>query len=232
MDRVNVCLATTLDALDAQADICVLAPSQPHEFREDLALWVDYAKTHRVYLVTPPYESERYICLSLIDREGEIVYTQRAVHLYNNKRGSYNRWDRLDVIDTPFGKLALIPATDIYHPEVARAAAVLGAEILVACGFVQPVDFSRQRILFGPWSNAQTNCVYVLYANNNALAVIGPCNTTPEKDYSGFIAGPSTDCVCATIDRAALQKAHDVFPIFNTTNELLYQNHFDELVGE
>ena len=64
---------------------------------------------------------------------GECVFTYDKTHITESERDVYGLTpgDKLGVAQTPFGCLGIVICYDIYFPEVARALALQGAQILV-----------------------------------------------------------------------------------------------------
>lgn len=122
----------------------------------------NYARRYGVWVVPERFAAAGYLCLCLISPEGEIAGVQRACHLNIDYRGVFRRDDELSVIDTPFGKLALLVDVDANMPQVACEAVRQGATLLIQSQFVQLYDFFEERVLHSALNAALTNQVAVL----------------------------------------------------------------------
>ena len=100
------------------------------------------------------YRRNRYV---LVDREGEILGTYDKTHpaCVEYERGIVPG-DEYKVCDTEFGKIAVCICWDAYFPEVARAMAFKGAEIL----FVSTAGNPTHRHI----ARAKENGIYVVVA--------------------------------------------------------------------
>lgn len=100
------------------------------------------------------YRRNRYV---LVDREGEILGTYDKTHpaCVEYERGIVPG-DEYKVFDTEFGKIAVCICWDAYFPEVARAMAFKGAEIL----FVSTAGNPTHRHI----ARAKENGIYVVVA--------------------------------------------------------------------
>ncbi len=67
----------------------------------------------------------------LVEPSGAVVGVQRKLHLAGAERHYFGRGDRVETFQTDLGVLSLQICYDVYFPEVCRAAALNGAEILL-----------------------------------------------------------------------------------------------------
>jgi hypothetical protein len=187
-----------------------------------------YAAAQHVFLVPGLYRQGEWLCLCLLDDNGEIVLEQPAAHLNRSWAGDLRRADILQVLQTPLGVIALCVDVDIYKSEVGRILALQGAEIVVSCQFLQREDFRREMILAGAWQQAQQNCLYILNSSNLHGCILGPCETA--LDRSGFLTEIATECpIQAQLSAEKRAAAYEQFPIFKSLNPGLYQRHAEEL---
>lgn len=73
-----------------------------------------------------------YNAAALVDEAGSVVGMQRKLHLPGEERHYFARGDEVEVFSTDLGRLGIQICYDLYFPEVARLAALRGAEVL--CG--------------------------------------------------------------------------------------------------
>lgn len=67
----------------------------------------------------------------LLDADGAIVGVQRKLHPAGEERHYFAPGDSIEVLECALGKVSLVVCYDAYFPEVPRAAALRGAELLV-----------------------------------------------------------------------------------------------------
>ncbi|MEW6356479.1 MAG: carbon-nitrogen hydrolase family protein [Planctomycetota bacterium] len=127
------------------------------------ALIAEKARTHKTYIVIgglrdperPYSEEKRASWAYLWDRGGEIVGKYRI--------SQYGKSVELPVFKTDFGVIGLILCGDIYSPEICRALALQGAEIIL-CGS-QSWGASGQFNLWMQQARAIDNCVFMATAH-------------------------------------------------------------------
>jgi hypothetical protein len=187
-----------------------------------------YARRSGAYLVPGLYVKNEALCLCLLDPHGRLVLEQPATHINPSWAGDLRRGEEITVVETDFGKVALVPDVDVYKGEVLRIAALQGAEIAVSVQVFRAEDCSREMILAGAWQQAQQNCLYLLNTNNCNASLTGPCDTT--ADHSGFLAEIS-DAYPLQAELSAEKRlaAYKSFPVFKSLNPRLYRNHLEEL---
>jgi len=92
-------------------------------------------KDSAVWAVVPFVDKEGdklYNALVLIDANGEINCKYRKMHLWDADKNCFEYGDLGPcIVDTPFGRLALMICYDIDFPEMARYAALNGAEVII-----------------------------------------------------------------------------------------------------
>lgn len=159
----------------------------------------------------------------VIDPSGEVVLRYRRLHsLYSPT--PYDVWDRyvdlygmdgvLPVADTEIGHLACIASEEVLYPELARALALRGAEVLchstseVSSPALTPKEIGRR-------ARAVENLAYVVSANSGGLRGIPiPGDSTSGGsqivDFEGRVlveaAGGESIVAFAELDLAALRR--------------------------
>ena len=142
-----------------------------------------YAIRHSVYLVPERFIAANYLCLCLLSPKGEVIGVQRATHLNLGLREhNFFRDDQIQVLDTPFGKTALLVDVDINMPQVARAAVMGGATLLISSQFIQIYDFFEDRIRYGVVNAACSNGVPIIAA----AGLGGVITSASGREIAGF----------------------------------------------
>jgi predicted amidohydrolase len=93
------------------------------------------AAHHRLYLVSSTYEREgrkKHVAVSIIGPDGAVAGRYRKTHLGPLEgRMGLSPGAELPVFDLEFGKVAIIVCMEIHYPEIPRAYALQGAELLL-----------------------------------------------------------------------------------------------------
>jgi predicted amidohydrolase len=153
-----------------------MAETIPGPFIEEVSA---LAKRLSVHVVLPVYEKglEKGVIYNssvLIDYEGRILGTYRKTHLFPTERRSAGGWStpgrEAPVFDTDLGKIGMIICYDGDFPELSRALAVQGAEIIT-----RPSALLRS---FEIWkltnrARAYDNHVYVIGVNQIGPDAVG-----------------------------------------------------------
>ena len=169
MQQLSLAIVPTLTQPPPGAQFVIFSDQRNYVAEIDssmmLAAACRYAVRHNVYLVPERFIAANYLCLCLMSPKGEVIGVQRATHLNLGLR-EYNfyRDDKIQAFDTPFGKIALLVDVDINMPQVARAAVMDGATLLISSQFIQLYDFFEDRIRYGAINAACSNDVQVAAA--------------------------------------------------------------------
>ncbi len=207
----------------------------------------DIAAKSQVYLAGNAYEVDPHFpelyfqtCFIIAPSRETVLRYRRMISL--SAPTPYDVWDRyleiygLDgvfpVADTPIGRLAAIASEEIQYPEIARMAAMRGAEIFihpsseVGSPSVAPKELGRR-------ARAAENIAYVVSANSAALTHIPiPAESTTGMskvvDYYGQIlaeAAPGGESMVAyaTIDLPALRACRRKTGLSNVLSRQPYQ---------
>lgn len=169
MHQLSVTIVPTLMPPPQDAQLVVFSDQRNYVAEIDssmmLAAASRYAVRHNVYLVPERFIAANYLCLCLLSPKGEVIGVQRATHLNLGLREhNFFRDDKIQAFDTPFGKIALLVDVDINMPQVARAAVMDGATLLISSQFIQLYDFFEDRIRYGAINVARSNGVQVVAA--------------------------------------------------------------------
>jgi len=207
----------------------------------------DIAAKSQVYLAGNAYEVDPHFpelyfqtCFVIAPTRETVLRYRRMISL--SAPTPYDVWDKyleiygLDgvfpVADTPIGRLAAIASEEIQYPEIARMAAMRGAEIFihpsseVGSPSVSPKELGRR-------ARAAENIAYVVSANSAALTHIPiPAESTTGMskvvDYYGQIlaeAAPGGESMVAyaTIDLSALRACRRKTGLSNVLSRQPYQ---------
>ncbi|WP_051581701.1 carbon-nitrogen hydrolase family protein [Pseudonocardia acaciae] len=147
----------------------------------------------------------------VISGAGELVGTQRKVHLWTQERHYYRGGDRFDVFDTDIGRLGVSICYDSRFPESSRVQAIAGAEILVCLfALVADPEFSGERLLVHrAATRALENSAYYIACNRRGTEDAG------EFFGGSVVAAPNGETsvgaglVRSRLDRARLLRARE-----------------------
>jgi predicted amidohydrolase len=170
--------------------------------------------------------------------DGRMMGRQRQTHLGAQERAwGVARGDSLDVFETPLGCVGLVVGEDVRYPEVARILTLQGADILIHVA-AMPAPFDEETWLASLWREVQANqvlgiqaclvgeCFGQTYAGRSAI--LAPVEMTEGR--RGILAQSSMadgeQVVAADLDRGALHKVVDGYPIFRYFNYGLYAREF------
>jgi hypothetical protein len=147
-----------------------------------------YAKHYGVYIVPERFMLMGYQCMALVSPEGEVLGAQKAV-FQNPKNRMGKRSAELELFDTEMGRIFLCVDVDIYHPEVCRCAAEMGARIVVGSQFLTRSEYGSHLVVSGCWNAAQLNRVYTIAVCGQFNCVCAPIAISAHGD--GFITPPN-----------------------------------------
>nr|WP_319539894.1 agmatine deiminase family protein [uncultured Methanospirillum sp.] len=105
---------------------------------ESSRVFSDLAKEHGVVIIVPIFEhaktGEYRNAAVIIDADGSVYAPYYKVHVPQDpsffEKGYFAEGDEFRVVDTRFGKIAVLICYDQWFPEAARAVALAGAEII------------------------------------------------------------------------------------------------------
>ncbi|MEO7386568.1 MAG: nitrilase-related carbon-nitrogen hydrolase [Gammaproteobacteria bacterium] len=230
------------ESVPAWRDKAALAIDGPeYQALADIAARTDVYLAGNAYEVDPHFP-ELYFqsCFIIAPTRETVLRYRRMISL--SAPTPYDVWDRyleiyglegvFPVADTPIGRLAAIASEEIQYPEIARMAAMRGAEIFVhpssevGSPSVAPKELGRR-------ARAAENMAYVVSANSAALTAIPiPAESTTGMskvvDYMGQVlaeAAPGGESMVAyaTIDLAALRACRRKTGLSNVLSRQPYQ---------
>lgn len=223
------------DTVPGWRDKAALAIDGPeYEALAAIATELDVYLAGNAYEADPNFPELYFQCCFVIAPWGETVLRYRRLITLSGP-SPYDVWDRyLDlygiegvfpVADTPIGRIAAIASEEILYPEIARCAALRGAEIFVhpTSEAGQPQDSIKE---IARRARAIENLAYVVSANSAALTDIPiPAESTTGMskvvDYHGHVLaeampGGESMVANATLDLAALRERRRRTGLTNT----------------
>ena len=183
-----------------------------------------YARSYGVYLVPERLVLMGYQCLCLLSPAGMVLGAQKSAYASPSRRGG-KRSTTLEVLSTEFGGIFLCVDADVYHPEVARYAAGLGAQIYVCSQQLSRLEYGSHLVVSGVWSVAQQNRAFSIGVSGQYHCVCAPLQLTTHAD--GFVAPPNLRLpMTARIDASQLASV----PPRPALSRRFYATHRDELI--
>ncbi len=176
LSDLNIAILSSFAEPARQTDLVIFANNRPYvpfyDVRKMLSKCAAYAVKHNVYVVPEKFSLEDSLCLTILNPKGEPLGIQRSCHLCMSDRGIFKRDDCIDPIQTPFGKIALLPSVDMNIPYVRTEAVLKGAELFIASLYMESYDFSPQRAALYALNVAQTTGVPVAAAIANGGIIV------------------------------------------------------------
>lgn len=193
--------------------------------------WVEFARTHQVYLVAGLAEREgtRLFDSAVLLGPDGFIGKYRKAHLWNQEKLWFTPGDLgFPVFDTPIGRIGLLICWDIWFPEVPRILSQQGADIICSLNnwvWTPPPLFDETGKCMATYltmTAAHTNNVFIAAANRIGTdrgekflgcSLIAGTNGWP----IGEVASADEEAILyADIDLSAARSA----PIWNTLNDL------------
>ena len=137
--------------------------------------------------------------------------------LSKREKELYSAGTDVQLVEMPFGRMALCCGADLFQPQFARLAALKGCVLLVAslpCSGGMPAETVA-------WGAVQANCLPVVLAQPTGGSLILPCDMT--EDWSGVGR--------AGFDTKELPRAYDSFPVFDSFNAAFFERYGEVLKG-
>lgn len=227
MSLIHLCVTRPLTPPVEGTDLVIFSDIKNYVAQWDnqnfLSSCKKYAKRYGVYLLTSRVVADGYLCLFLFDDTGKVIGGQRAVSLNLSYRGAINRSTDLNIIRTKFGNLFLAVDVDIYRPEVIRAAALQGAEIILSSQFIPLYDYQSQKLCQLAYQAAD-NGVYIVNVNNASTSVISPVAASSCPD--GFLLREDDSVpLFYSLDTGLYRKTNDPASPLSRLRPALYEKY-------
>lgn len=191
------------------------------------------ADRHGVWIAYTMYEADPeggrpFNTVVFVEDDGTVAGTYRKTHLYDAhgvlESERTGRGGALAApLDTPFGKLGLAICYDLRFPEVARAAALGGADLLVlpAAWHDGPEKAMHWETLLR--ARAIENEVFVLATGKAGERYVGQSMVVdPLGRVIARAAGKEEELVTCTVDTAEIAAARDAMPLLAHRRPELY----------
>lgn len=198
------------------------------DVEKHLQLCAEYAAKFEVLVVSALTVHEKNLCLFLFGTDGKLLCRQPAIHLSMALRGQLEPASQVHVAHTALGNIALCVDVDTLHPQVARTAALKGADLLISIQYLDPVDDTPERLMCSVWNIAQSNNLYVINLSGNSCTVTCPAPLTRAQD--GYLVRRTS--VVPTrfgINLDRLDEVRAQFSLLENINGGLVRSHSDEL---
>ena len=132
-----------------------------------------------------------------VDQHGDVVGSYRKTHLFGDERTAFVAGDELLIVDINGLKVGLMICFDVEFPEVARALALAGADLLVTIS-ANMEPFGRDHEVFST-ARALENGVPHLYVNQVGRGETftfpgGTMAVSADGDYLA-VAGPAEEVI-------------------------------------
>ncbi len=194
---MNFCVCPPFSAPKSDTDLVIFPPQKEYmqewEAKTFLEKAAAFAKENGIWVLTPAFSLGEHLVVCLINQAGKRALLQRACRLTPALRGSYQPFDSLQAVETPFGKLMILWDVDVYDPALTDRAVQEHCDAIVSVQYIPDVDFSKERILFGAWRASQQTGLPVLNVSNQGVCVTEPCKALPQNgSLNGFLF-PFTD---------------------------------------
>ena len=175
------------------------AVAEPIGGPSTLAL-AEIARTHRIALVAGLPERDAgqiFNSAILVDSVGQVRATYRKIHLFGEESHFFSRGDDLVVVDLPPFRVGLAICYDIEFPEVGRAFARAGANLIVVptANMLPYIQVATTLVR----ARALENGVAIAYANQ-----IGEDNGLTYTGQSGLVGPDGRDILRAGESAEAL----------------------------
>jgi predicted amidohydrolase len=177
-------------------------------------------------------ESILFNSAALVGPEGDLVGHYNKAHLRGEERMAFREGFKYPVFQTEIGKIGLIVGWDLAFPEVARALALEGAELLVVVANWEESGMDEWRTYAR--ARAMENSVFVAAANRvgedvtlafgGGSLIVGPRGTVISELTPDPETKKATDGFCvARIDLDEVRKYREEFQQLQTRQPTTYK---------
>jgi predicted amidohydrolase len=187
-----------------------LEDAQPVPGGETARFLSDMAKKYQIYLCTGLTEKagdQVYNAAVIINSEGKIILKHRKINELDIGHPFYDLGDRLNVVDTEYGRLGLMICADATARDhvLTRALAYMGADVILSpSSWAMPADHDNHQEPYGDtWRNAYVPVakefrVWIASASNVGWMTGGPwkgwkgigCSMVVNPDGTEVLNGP------------------------------------------
>lgn len=201
------------------------------ECKQYIAKCAQYAAKYHVYLVSGLFFHQGNLCLCMFGPDGAPLCRQGALYLPADFANLLEPDTSISVVNTELSNFFLCVGCDITHPQVIRAAALKGAQVIVNVQNISFADDTNERLMYSVWEAAQSNEVYVIGITSNFYAVSCPALLT--RSRNGYLVAKNTYVPTRFgLNTQKLMETRKQSGILAGLNRKLMENHQNELVNE
>ena len=191
-----------------------------------------YARENGIWVIfgmyMPAEDSDKnYNLTVVIDSKGEIIKSYKKTHLYDAfsyRESDYNAaGDSLfEPIDTPFGKIGLMVCYEVRFPEVARYAALKGADMIIMPTAWFDGEGKAEQLDILVRCRAIENTVFVAMCDMCGKGRVGESKVVGPLGNVICQAGSTEELVIAEVDMGILPKVRETVPSLSNRRPELY----------
>ena len=172
---------------------------------------------------------EMFNALAFIEN-GERLGVHRKIHLPVEENHYFVPGEEVTVVDSRLGRVALLICYDMLFPESARIAALRGAEVLcISSNWLAIADLERLADVL-PAARALEGQMHVLFVNGVGEATVrgrtwrffGKSRAVAASGQVLDTAGEGEEGLRVVLEREALDRASDVFPLLRDRRPQTY----------
>jgi deaminated glutathione amidase len=177
---------------------------------------------------TAPSERDRaFNTTVLVGPDGRLLLSYRKTHLYD--AFAFRESDRVvpgheppDVVRTPLGTFGLLVCYELRFPELARRAALAGADVLLipSAWIAGPLKEQHWTTLVA--ARAIENTVFVAAANQTGNISIGRSMLVDPMGVSIVEAGEEAGVIAGDVDLGRIARVREKLPLLRQRREPLY----------
>ncbi len=191
-------------------DPSALKQAQPVPGGETSNFLSEMARKYKVYVcsgLTEKADDQVYNAAVIINPEGEIILKHRKINELDIGHPYYDLGDRLNVVDTEYGRLGLLICADATARDhvLTRALAYMGADVILSpSSWAMPPDHDNNKEPYGDtWRNAYVPVarefrIWIASASNVGWMTDGPwkgwkgigCSMVVNPDGDEVLNGP------------------------------------------
>ncbi len=245
-DVVNLVDRVAYEAKEARVDLLVFPESLMTRYERDLGDFLNAAESldgsfvtainelaakHNLWIVYTVNElnsdGRPFNTVVCVDNQGNMQGVYRKTHLFDTdftrESDRMGKGDHLfDPVDTPFGKIGLGICYDLRFPEVARYAALRGAELMI-----YPAAWVDGKLKANQWqtllaARAIENEMFVAGVSRADNGYIGQSCVVDPQGVVIAAAGPSQTLVVSRIDTSLIGDVRSRMPVLEHRRPELY----------
>jgi len=181
--------------------------------------------------VLEKYNDKYFDTAVVINPEGKLQYVYRKIHLFQEETKYFSHGNKIDVIDTKFGKIGVEICYEVRFPEISRIMAFKGAKIIFApAAFPYPrVEHWKQMII----ARALENQIFFVGVNR-----VGPGISKTYFGESMIVdpwgdiilgAGEFENALAVKINLDLVEHVRNIITSFKDKRLDVYKRYYNEL---